>query len=273
MLVTPRTQLPEALKRKEAKYTGVYILIGEENEGPKAYIGEAEDIKERIKKHVTQKQWWSSAVLITTAADILNKAHVKYLEARLIEIARNVNKIELDNENTPSRPSLSEAAQANMEAFLDHILMILPALRIDFLLTQARKKSSKARQGNQEKEKPRFELITKKHDLKAVARLEDGEFIVEKCSSARGKWTEKGSEETPYAKLTRDLLQQGILKINGDKAIFTQDYAFKSPSASAAVVNGRSANGTIEWKISGSGKTYKEWEAEILKAEAGETAF
>lgn len=267
VLVTPRTQLVEALKRKEAKYTGAYLLIGETDEGAQAYIGEAEDIGYRIKSHDAAKDWWSSAVLITTAANILNKAHVKYLEARLVEIARGVNKIALENGNTPSRPSLTEAAQANMEAFLDHILMVLPALRIDFLLANTRKKSAQVTQAPEAVPETGFELINKKHDLKATARLEDGEFIVEEGSVARGKWAGQGSEATSYAKLTGELLQQGVLVANGDKAIFTQEYAFKSPSAAAAVVNGRPANGTIEWKLQGSSKTYKDWEAERLHAE------
>lgn len=267
VLVTPRTQLAEALKRKEAKYTGVYLLIGETDEGAQAYIGEAEDIGYRIKSHDAAKDWWSSAVLITTAANILNKAHVKYLEARLVEIARGVNKIALENGNTPSRPSLTEAAQANMEAFLDHILMILPALRIDFLLANTRKKSAQVTHTPEVLAETGFELINKKHGLKATARLEDGEFIVEEGSVARGKWAGQGSEATSYAKLTGELLQQGVLVANGDKATFTQDYAFKSPSAAAAVVNGRPANGTIEWKLKGGSKTYKDWEAEKLQAE------
>lgn len=44
-------------------------------------------------------------------------------------------------------------------------------------------------------------------------------------------------------------------------------FAFASPSAAGAAVNGRPTNGTIEWKLEGSGKTYKDWEAERLEAE------
>ena len=54
---------------------------------------------------------------VTSAANNLHKAHVKYLEARLIEEARSVKRINLENGTTPSRSGLSEAAQANMESF------------------------------------------------------------------------------------------------------------------------------------------------------------
>lgn len=87
VLMVPRTQIAEALQRQEARYTGVYLLLGENEEGPIAYIGEAEDVGYRIKSHEANKDWWTSAVLITASANILNKAHVKYLESRLVEIA------------------------------------------------------------------------------------------------------------------------------------------------------------------------------------------
>jgi len=51
VLVTPRTRLSAALKRKESAYTGVYILLGEQDEKPLAYIGEGENIANRIKSH------------------------------------------------------------------------------------------------------------------------------------------------------------------------------------------------------------------------------
>lgn len=39
VLMTPRTQIAAALKRAEAGYAGVYLLTGEDDEGPLAYIG------------------------------------------------------------------------------------------------------------------------------------------------------------------------------------------------------------------------------------------
>ena len=79
VLMTPRTQIPAALSRKEAKYTGVYILLGDEDGKPSAYIGESENVSERIKTHAAQLDWWNTAVLVTTSANNLHKAHVKYL--------------------------------------------------------------------------------------------------------------------------------------------------------------------------------------------------
>ena len=118
VLMTPRVQLSESLQRTEAGFTGVYLLLGEDEGEPLAYIGDGENLAKRIKSHDIQKDWWTMAILITSTANKLHKAHVQYLEARLVEEARAAARIPLENSTTPSRPSLPEAAQANMEAFL-----------------------------------------------------------------------------------------------------------------------------------------------------------
>jgi len=265
VLMTPRTQLSAALRRTEAHYTGVYLLLGEDVNGSMIYIGEGEDIGDRIKSHDTKKDWWTTAVLITSAANNLNKAHVKYLESRLVEEARRVGKTRLDNGNIPPRPSLSEASGSNMESFLEYILMVLPALRIDSFLAQTRPKvqPSKPVADNQASEAVIFEIHSSKHGIDATAILENGELVVQAGSNGRREWS-KGSGNHTYGKLFAELVNASILVEKGDGRQFSENYAFKSPSAAAAMIYGRASNGTTDWKVKGSGKTYKEWEAEKL---------
>ena len=49
---------------------------------------------------------------------------------------------------------------------------------------------------------------------------------------------------------------------------FSDDYVFSSPSAAAAVVSGRSANGRISWMVEGSGETYAAWQDRQLNDSA-----
>ena len=88
VLMTPRTRIADALKRDAAAYTGVYLLLGERDGEPLAYVGESDNIRKRITQHDVQKDWWETAVIVTTSANNLNKAHVRYLEARLVAKAR-----------------------------------------------------------------------------------------------------------------------------------------------------------------------------------------
>lgn len=265
VLMVPRTQLSQALARSETGYAGVYVLLGEKDGEPLAYVGESEDIGSRIKTHDAGKDWWTMAVLVTTAGNKLNKAHVRYLEARLIDAARAVGRTPLDNGTSPPRPTLSEADVSKMEAFLENIFIILPAVRVDLFIQRTRpapKVAPTAKAPSAE-----FFLETKKHGIKANAILVDGEFVVGAGSSARLGWEGVGSEMTSYGQLHQELRNEGVLEPQGSVCVFTKNYAFRSPSAAAAVVNGRPANGTVEWKTAG-GQTYKEWEAQQLNAAA-----
>lgn len=265
ILVAPRTRLPDALKRKESSYTGVYILLGEQNEEPKAYIGEGENIANRIKSHDSKKDWWTRAVLITSAANNLHKAHVQYLESKLVSIGINAANIKFENGTNPSLPSLSEAAQANMEAFIDQLLMVLPAIRVDLFTSKAKpQKVAQQTVGSAEQESPVFELTLKKEGITATAILEDGEFVVQQGSLARGEYIGERSDRYSYWKQYDKLVEQGVLADKGCHKVFTVSYAFSSTSAAGAVCNGRSTAGPNAWKVKGTRQTYKEWEAASL---------
>ncbi|MCX7313758.1 MAG: DUF4357 domain-containing protein, partial [Alphaproteobacteria bacterium] len=58
-------------------------------------------------------------------------------------------------------------------------------------------------------------------------------------------------------KLRADLVERGVLVLEGEKFRFTQDYTFNSPSQAGDVVLGRSSNGRTDWKDA-SGRTLKE---------------
>jgi hypothetical protein len=275
VLMTPRTQIAAALARPEASYAGVYLLIGELEGEPRAYVGEGEDISARIKNHDVRKEWWTSAVLITAAANKLNKAYARYLEARLIAEARSVGRVPLDNGNSPAVASLSEADIAKMEAFLENLFIVLPAVRVDMFIHRARpvlKPRAEPSPGAGPADAaaavvPRFTLETRKHGLQATAALVDGEFIVVAGSTARKEWA--GLNHHNYASLHPELVRAGVLEPQGDHCVFAQNYAFSSPSAAAAVIFGRAASGPQAWRLEGSGITYKDWEAAQLGTSFG----
>jgi len=258
VIKVPRLRLQTALKRPEAAFTGVYFLIGMTEEGPRTYIGEAESIAKRIKDHDSKRDWWTDAILVTTSADALNKAHVKYLEARLIQMAREANAATLENGVQPEGSSLNEAATANIEAFLENLLIVLPAIGVEIFKSGKRTESRPDTQGAAALEL--FELSTPKTGVKGLARLDGSDFVVQSGSVARRQWAGKGEHDFGYKRLHEKLLAEGILEQRDGHAVFIRAYAFNSPSAAAAVMNGRPANGRIEWRQKGSGITFADWE-------------
>lgn len=262
ILRIPRLRLADGLRRKQASHTGTYILLGDLDDRPRAYVGEAESVLARIRSHDAQKDWWREVLILTTAADNLHKAHVRYLEARLVQMARAAGNADLDNGNDPVPASLTEAQLANMEEFLDTLQMVLPALGVDLLQSGRRSPGTVAAP---EPNAPQFTLTTPKADVVGHARLDGSKLVVLKGSAARSTWIGVGGEEDGYAKLFRKLVADGTLQQTETHAIFTQDYAFNSASAAAAVMNGRSTNGRTAWRETTTGKTLADWEADQLK--------
>lgn len=277
VLMAPRTQLNTALAREEAGRTGVYILLGErlaaEQEGwIQAYIGKAEIIRRRLAFSLSRAEmdWVETIVLVTSANNNLNAAHVTYLEARLIEEARAAG-FPLHNTANPARPSLSEADQANMEVFLDYLLLILPALRIDMFPSRRCLDDCASvgpvRENGPEDDRPViFELVAPELGIRATAiQEENGGFVVQKDSQARLQWAGNNSMHI-YAQQHDRLVSSEVLRPDpeGNSLLFTRNWRFASTSAAASVVLGRSAAGPREWRVMGGIQTYGQWQADRL---------
>ena len=80
----------------------------------------------------------------------------------------------------------------------------------------------------------------------AKGQQTSGGFVVLKGSEIASSTVD--SYPDGWKKLRQELINnKSIIKENG-KFVFTSDYLFNSPSAAAAIVMGRSANGLTEWK-------------------------
>lgn len=249
-VVAGRAQLAEAFARNELDQPGVYVLTGLAEEGaPRLYIGEADVLRERLRQHVAGKDFWTRFVAFTSTNEGLNKAHVRYLESRLLELAKAANQWSLDNGTAPSPPPLSEADRADAEWFLQEMLVIFPLLGIDAF-------ESAASQARGESHNPDSEqtLVLEERGAKATGREVGDGFIVFKGSRARV--TEVASIHKYMSDLRRQLQERGVLVEEGDGLVFTQDYRFGSPSSAAGVLVGASANGRLAWRDT-EGRTLK----------------
>lgn len=267
VLVANQANFPRLLARAELARTGVYFLFGPDPIDAlsmRAYIGEADSVRERISQSAAERAFWETAVAVTTSDEALTKGHVRYLEARLIDIAGKAGRVHLDNGQTPKveRRSLPEADRSNMEAFLANMRVILPVIGFDILKDRpaaAMTKASSAPLTGQ----IRFE-IQHKSGVRATGTEENGEFVVLQGSQALKDAGYQGANS--YGDLKRELMAQGVLveASDGNRFVFSRAYAFKSPSAAAAVVLDRNSNGRTEWKVAGSKQTYHEWQEQAV---------
>ena len=258
-LVFPRALLPRVKARPELAQTGVYLLLGPrpDGEGDVLYVGEGDPIRPRLERHYAEKDFWTRAIgFTTTTAGQLNKAHVQFLESRLITPARAAKRLPLDNANQPAEPSLSEADRADMEVFLGHMLGMLPVLGVHAF--EQAPKSPAAKAGPV--------LTCKGKGVQATGYEASQGFVVQAGSQAVADTVPSMALHVRgmYG-LRQELIGNGVLDLQGGIYQFTQDYSFSSPSTAAAVVLGRSANGRIEWKAT-DGRTLKE----LQEAEAAQ---
>jgi hypothetical protein len=133
-IAAPRTELDDLLKRQELDRAGVYILSGIHSDSgvPRAYIGEAENIYERLKQHKTN-EFWVSVIVFTSRDDNLTKAHVRYLEQKLLTEAAKIGRFNLE-QNQAGGSRLPECDREVMEDFLYRIRQLLPILGSELLI-------------------------------------------------------------------------------------------------------------------------------------------
>lgn len=277
VLTGPRSKLAELVQRPECGRTGVYFLVGpdpENNLRSKVYIGESDDVAKRLKQHnraeasegtAGGKDFWEKVCLVTSKDQNLTKTHVKHLESLLIGIVNTVGRCELVNGTAHDYGNLPESDRADMAFFLAQIRTVLPVLGFDFLRELVRPSSMvDSPVGEPLSASPRFVMTASKYGASAAAQEIDGEFVVLKGSTARAEW---GNTAHSYENLFKLLVADGVLQtVDGGRKVFTRDYAFSSPSAAAAVIHGRAANGRIEWTVESTGQTYAAWQDQQLNS-------
>ncbi|MEV6637759.1 GIY-YIG nuclease family protein [Actinoplanes sp. NPDC051470] len=244
-----RSDYNKARTQTELKRTGVYILVGP-NEGDgketRIYIGESNVIRVRIDKHHIEKDFWSRAFVFTSNAESLNKAHVLYLEARLLELARAAGVAAIDNDTEPEAEGrLSEPEQADMDAYLNEMLVLLPVLGLSVFEAPAAQTfgADRTSTGGSTTSARKYELQA--GAAQAVGYDGPSGFLVTKGAS--GPTAQKVMSPS-YSTLRARLVETKVLQPQGENYILGEDYLFGSPSAAASVIAGRSLSGNVSWK-------------------------
>jgi hypothetical protein len=130
----PRAGWSRLSARPEFRRSGVYVLTGTaegtDDELPTVYIGQAEEIGQRIESHDSKKDFWDWGYAFVSSGNALNRAHITWLEHALIDRASKAGRCHLDNGIQPKEPGLSESERADIQGFLREMLRILPLLGV-----------------------------------------------------------------------------------------------------------------------------------------------
>lgn len=252
-------------KIDELSNPGIYFLLSQdENSSQKSlYIGEADEVNIRLKNHISGKDWWDSFAVFISKDSNLTKAHVRYLEKRFFQIAKeNTTAFNLQNVSEPPGSKLPQSDVDDLEEYLNCMIFVLQNLGIlDF---------AKIKQKNEP------ELIDTNvifylpltsdrtdldgNQLKAKLQVTENGYRL-----LNGSYIEKEPRQSfhshSYYPLRMKLESENIFnncELSG-VYVLEKDIDFNASSAAASVVKNRATNGPKEWKLS-NGTTLDEWE-------------
>lgn len=254
----PADKLLDVIQRDEIKdKVGIYFLFGDES----LYVGESESLDVRLKQHLTgdKSDWWNQTVVFSSSNNFLTKAHVKYLENKLIELARRTIKFKCTNLNDGVKTKLNEALQNDADNFIEYVQNFVAILGFDIFVD-----TSKAIV-NQISDNVLNEFYIREKGVYADGFIiNSGGILVKSNSEAVIKDRETASIGIAAKRTRQQLLENEILKLVNDKYVFQEDFQFDSLSSASSVILGRSSNGKQCWIQKASNKTFKELEIEQL---------
>jgi Domain of unknown function (DUF4357) len=271
-LVIPRASLQSVTKRPEVQKTGLYILVGKDEDKigvVKIYVGEGDTILNRLSAHNkdTDKDFWEEAIIFVSKDDNLTKSHVRYLEACLIKLAQGAKRCTVTNATEPSEQGkLPEHDEVEMQEFIVQAQLLLGTLGYDLFKPVQPIPSIPSLEPIAKLQDGVLELSYSGNGFSAqcVVDISLGQFVVQEKSKARKQETE--SLQATYKSLRSQMIDSGLLVEEGDSYIFTQNCAFRSISAATQVVSGQTASGAKSWKTLDN-KTFAEWqESQISQA-------
>ncbi|MGJ8737500.1 GIY-YIG nuclease family protein [Zobellia laminariae] len=261
-IYSPRASINKIMNRSEFDNPGIYCLKGDPTDDAfdeNIYIGEAENIKVRLKQHLSDpNKDFKELIFFVSKDELLTKTQIRYLESRLVQLAIEAKTAQIDNGNSPSLPTLHEADISDMEYFLEQIKLILPVMGFKFLISSTVKQSAENQMENSNTIHETYFIKTK--TFNASMKETDQGYIVTKGSEAKKSLSNSYTET--YRNMRRKLVETEIMVSHNDKLIFAEDAVFNSPSAASNMILGRNSNGFTEW-VNGNGITFKEVQEKI----------
>jgi len=255
--IFPRPLLKAFSEREDANKPGVYMLYGDPLEDmakPVLYIGEGDPVIDRLKNHNANKDFWTEAFVFTSKDGYLTKTQIQYLESRLIALAKEADRVVLDNVQNATEPTISEVDRAEVQQFLESIQVLASALRLRFFEALARTSIIP------DASELVYEYVVK--EARGLMAIRDGKYVL--LSGATARLKHLPSANTAIQKLRDEYIQNGALVDKGNGVLdIAKDIPCDSPSYAAAIVSGGNTNGWISWKRDG--KTLRELEFENVE--------
>ena len=274
----PRANFAKARSRSELDQPGVYVLWGHDEDElrPKVYVGMSDRTSQRISNHISRqdREFWQHTVAFTSKDGNFNGSHARYVESRLISLATEAGRCELQNSQEPSAPNLSEADKADAESFLQDVLLCLPLVSANFFAELQQKhgrqqttdatlstEPSQPDQVTEDQNLLYLRIGSGDRETDSTGYVNGSEFVV--LAGSKAAKSAASSASATIVRRREDLMNRGVLEDQGTHYLLTKDTPFDTPSTASSTMRGSNSNGRIDWKNS-AGKTLSEVEQDLV---------
>ena len=243
----------------KSDYVAVYLLIGsDEEKGDLIYVGETEEAAIRLLNHDKKKEFWDYAYFFFSNTHNLNKADVKFLEAKIYQAIKEAGRYKLENVSIPKESHVHDIRQSELmdmfktiEFILGGAFNLFPFKKVDLQLevNETKEKINHLKQQLDELEKETFYMTQKGADAKGYLLGEGKKFVVLKGSkTASIEKAANSFKEISAATNLERLKKQGVLQEIDGYYQFNETHIFNSPSGASDLIYLGATNGWKEWK-------------------------
>lgn len=243
----------------KSDYVAVYLLIGsDEEQGDLIYVGETEEAAIRLLNHDKKKEFWDYAYFFFSNTHNLNKADVKFLEAKIYQAIKEAGRYKLENASIPKESHVHDIRQSELmdmfktiEFILGGAFNLFPFKKVDLQLevNETKEKINHLKQQLDELEKETFYMTQKGANAKGYLLGEGKKFVVLKGSkTASIEKAANSFKEISAATNLERLKKQGVLQEIDGYYQFNETHIFNSPSGASDLIYLGATNGWKEWK-------------------------
>lgn len=238
----PRASLGDFLAMDQSRQVGLYFLFSEASESDEraeCYIGESDDVHQRLRSHERGKDFWNRALVAVSLTNSWTKAHVRYLENKAVLAAKENGRYGLVNGNEGFAAAYTpRPLQADCDEFFDTIAVLTATLGFPILRALPSKRDT---------------APARLLHIRGMEGITSGSFSDEGLTVFAGTQIDPGSSARrayPQIEARRAaLLKDGVLRQEPDGTTrFVHDHLFPTPSGAACVILGRNANGWENWR-------------------------
>jgi hypothetical protein len=245
VIEVPRSLLQDFLKMPESQHVALYFLFGqsEDGEDQKVYIGQTGDLHARLVNHNREKDFWDRALVLISRTNSLTQTHAQFLEWHCLQAARKAGRYSDENGNSGNKPHTPAPLEADCLEIFETGQTLLATL--GHPVFDAVAKSAKAAKAD--------EFYCKASGANGRGQYTEEGFVVLKGSTGR-KENVPAIVGTRLEQRRNALFESGVMREEGDTAVFEKDHLFRSPSMAASALTGGAVNGWLAWKTK-DGKT------------------